>query len=164
MKTRLDLDDASIEALRELVVVNTDSVDGLHQAAQSVDHVGMMTLLGKLARTRDSHIEELTRYVDPAPSKVDESSNGSAPIESPANSGSTAEERWPEIHAAIRSGEPQAILREVARDADRIEAEYRKRARRTAGSVVAGILRRHSSDIRKLHGLLRRLRKASHAA
>ena len=150
METIGDLNSETIEALKELVETNADSVKGYKAAADAIEDAEISSFFKEAAIERFKHVAELRVYL--GLNNEDASTDGSVP--------GKLHRFWINVRGKVQDGDSHAILSEAERGEDVIKAAYEDVLKATAGSALNDVLLRQYSEVKKNHDRVLLMRNA----
>lgn len=132
-------------ALRRFVQINLDSALGFETAAADVADPQLSASFVRIAEMRRAHMEELQRLAD------DRSAMTDAETTEPRSSFLASLHRmWIDVRSWLTAGDTYAVLAEVERGEDEIQAVYEKVLPSLEEAAAGRLLRRQHEDIRHL--------------
>lgn len=150
MTTNSTIDPKAIETLQELIRLNLDSQEGLHEAAQYCKNENVAQLFRTLAEERGRQASELRQLV---------SSYGQNP-EDDGTYAAAAHRTLINIRGSMGGGAKEMLV-EAERGEDYIKAAYENAAQDRACTPLTEVLNEHYRAVTDSHNRVRNLRDAA---
>lgn len=150
VETKIQLTEATIEKLQQLIQANLDSHDGFKESADNLQDQGLAAAFRQLGDERAQMANELQDFV---------AING----EQPAHDGSLAAKVhrvWIDIRSKLSAGDTSVILQEAERGEDYIKHAYEDVLQEIPGSAMSDVLHDQYAKVKTSHDRIRDLRDA----
>lgn len=154
METVTNLNDETIERVKDLVRINQDSAEGFADAADIVEHPDLKSLFSLLAGQRQQFANELRSYV--VLNEEDGDITGSWK--------GMFHRWWLDLRGKLSGGDAYSVLAEAERGEDRIKAMYEEVIKDTTGNPLNDVMHKQYAEVVKGHDQVRDLRDAVKAA
>lgn len=151
METKSNLNDATIEELKDLMTANVNSAKIFREAAERTDKGHLQTLFNEIATSRESNASELQNALSVSGEFHEQESSLAAPLRS----------WWMKVRDTIQSDEEVGLLSALESSEDQILHAYEKSLKETAGSPLNAQLHEQVANIKKGHDRVRDLRDAA---
>lgn len=151
LETTNDLNDSTLEKVRDLARIHLDSCEGLIVAAQVVDDPNLQELFIEMGAERRGMGRQLAGLLALNSESIPEDGTWIA----------KAHRWWLELRGKISGGDCYAVLAEAERGEDKIKAAYEDALKETAGSAVNDVLLQQYAAIKDRHDRVRDLRDAA---
>ncbi len=151
LETTANLNEKTVEKLKDLVKVNIDSYKGFDQAAETIENAQIAGLFRQLSSDRKVFAEQLRQYIE----LNDEEASDAGSIKGKVH------RWWLSARGAMTDGDNYAVLAEAERGEDVIKERYEEVLKETAGSALNDLLLKQYAEVKKGHDLVRDLRDAT---
>lgn len=151
METLTDMNQETIDGLKDLVHINVDSAEGFTLTAEKTNVSALAELFTTLAQDRQRFAEELKRVVEYNAASVEKRGTWKGKIH----------RWWVDARGTIEGGDAYAILAEAERGEDAIKELYEETLKETAGSPVNAMLTEQYRLVKRGHDTVRDLRDAA---
>lgn len=153
MESATNLEESTIEELKDLVKANANSAKIFREAAETTERSELSQLFSSIAASRRAHA-----------SALQEALSISGQFEE-AEPGLTAPLRtwWMKARNAVQSDEEVGMLSELESAEDRILNAYKDALKETAGSPLNSELHKQVSEVKADHDRIRDLRDRAKA-
>jgi len=148
LETKLDLNEETLAALRDLIQANVDSRDGLRYCAEKIEDMTLQSTFLRLADERDAQADELCQYVEWNAEDARKSGSYAAAVH----------RTWIAIRDMVAVDDTYAILAEAERGEDQIKNAYEESLKNTAGSAMNDLLLQQYTQVKASHDHIRDLR------
>lgn len=145
LPTTLNLEESTLDALKDLAQINRDSVQGFNAAADEIDDVDISALFRDIAARRQRFAQQLAQYV----AINDEDAGEGTSLASKLHRG------WIDVKGAITGQSKKSILKECQRGEGAIKDKYEELLPKVAGSPISEALNEQHLLITTTHGLIR---------
>ena len=130
-----------LSELQSLIQLNLDSLAGLRDSAERIDHPEIVSLFRSIATDRNAQAAELQSIVRYAGKEA--MTCGTA--------AGTLHNIWIDLRSAVNGNDPHAILALVERGEDYVKAAYEKVLDRAYGFPLHTTISQHSAKINASH-------------
>lgn len=153
METASNLDEATIDELKQLMKANADSASVFRDAAKETDASSLKTLFEQIAGTREDNASTLQSALAYSGTYEDIETSMAQPLRS----------WWMKVRDTLQSEEEVGLLSELESAEDRIKHAYEDALKKTAGSPLNAKLHGQYASIKDHHDRVRDLRDAAKA-
>lgn len=150
METITNLNEETIEHIKDLVRINQDSAEGFAEAAGVVENDDLKGLFSLMAGERQQFANELRSYVILNDEDGDISGSWKAMFH----------RWWLDLRGKLSGGDAYAVLAEAERGEDKIKAMYEECIKETTGNPLNDVLHRQYAEVVKGHDRVRDMRDA----
>ena len=150
IETLTDMDQNTVDSLKDLTRINRDSAAGFKEAADVVENDRIEQLFRELAVQRARFAEQLNEYVD--------LNEGDTEITTSWRN--MFHRWWLDLRGKLSGGDAYAVLAEAERGEDVIKGMYEDVLKKTAGSPINDLLLKQYGEVKKGHDTVRDLRDA----
>lgn len=151
METIENLNDETVDALRDLVRLNIDSANGFRTAAADVNDAELRSFFDNQSLERDQYAKSIATYL-----KID-----AADAPDSGTIRGKLHQWWLDARSALQSGDRSVILDEAVRGEKAIKEQYEQALKDTAGSPVNDVLQRQYASIKGSHDQIERMRQSA---
>lgn len=150
METITNLNEETIEHIKDLVRINQDSAEGFAEAAEVVENDDLKGLFSLMAGERQQFANELRSYVILNDEDGDISGSWKGMFH----------RWWLDLRGKLSGGDAYAVLAEAERGEDKIKAMYEECIKETTGNPLNDVLHRQYAEVVKGHDRVRDMRDA----
>lgn len=150
METITNLNEETIERIKDLVRINQDSAEGFAEAAEVVENEDLKGLFSLMAGERQQFANELRSYVILNEEDGDISGSWKGMFH----------RWWLDLRGKLSGGDAYAVLAEAERGEDKIKAMYEECIKETTGNPLNDVLHRQYAEVVKGHDRVRDMRDA----
>lgn len=150
METITNLNEETIEHIKDLVRINQDSAEGFAEAAKVVENDDLKGLFSLMAGERQQFANELRSYVILNEEDGDISGSWKGMFH----------RWWLDLRGKLSGGDAYAVLAEAERGEDKIKAMYEECIKETTGNPLNDVLHRQYAEVVKGHDRVRDMRDA----
>lgn len=150
METITNLNEETIEHIKDLVRINQDSAEGFAEAAEVVENEDLKGLFSLMAGERQQFANELRSYVILNEEDGDISGSWKGMFH----------RWWLDLRGKLSGGDAYAVLAEAERGEDKIKAMYEECIKETTGNPLNDVLHRQYAEVVKGHDRVRDMRDA----
>lgn len=150
METITNLNEETIEHIKDLVRINQDSAEGFAEAAEVVENDDLKGLFSLMAGERQQFANELRSYVILNEEDGDISGSWKGMFH----------RWWLDLRGKLSGGDAYAVLAEAERGEDKIKAMYEECIKETTGNPLNDVLHRQYAEVVKGHDRVRDMRDA----
>lgn len=150
METITNLNEETIDRIKDLVRINQDSAEGFAEAAEVVENEDLKGLFSLMAGERQQFANELRSYVILNDEDGDISGSWKGMFH----------RWWLDLRGKLSGGDAYAVLAEAERGEDKIKAMYEECIKETTGNPLNDVLHRQYAEVVKGHDRVRDMRDA----
>lgn len=150
METITNLNEETIDRIKDLVRINQDSAEGFAEAAEVVENEDLKGLFSLMAGERQQFANELRSYVILNEEDGDISGSWKGMFH----------RWWLDLRGKLSGGDAYAVLAEAERGEDKIKAMYEECIKETTGNPLNDVLHRQYAEVVKGHDRVRDMRDA----
>ena len=149
METKTTLEASTLEALHSLYATTAGSEGFYAEASKAAKDPVFIRLFAFLADQRAAIEAELAKHL---------ALNLETPSEDGASLKDALHATWMKMRALLNGGDPYVLLIEAERAEERIQADYERLIKATAGSAMNAVLLRQLGLLKTAHDRIRELR------